>query len=139
MAMSRPVRKLSGKKKIKKTAQFVTSLKVGDPVMVVTGGNAKSGKTLKGKVGKILRFVAKKSRVVVEGLNIIKRHKRATSASDTKGIIEKEGTMHISNVRYYSEDLKKPVRIKMKTLSDGKKVRAYLNPKTKELVQIDNA
>ena len=117
---------------------FVTCLKAGDPVMVITGGNKKH-KSLKGQVGKILKVIGRRSRVVVEGVNIIKRHKRAASAKDTSGIIEKEGSVHVSNVMYYSELLKKPVRLRVKHLEDGKKVRGYTHPETKKFEQIDVA
>jgi large subunit ribosomal protein L24 len=114
-----------------KEAEFKTLLRKGDTVMVLTGGNPKRQRVLKGQVGRILRFVPKRGRVVVEGLNMIKRHKRRQSMQDVGGIITKEGSIAISNVMYYSEDLKRPVRLRSQ-LSDGKKVRGYVNPKTKK-------
>ena len=121
----------------KKRQDLSTKLKVGDKVMVLCGGNKKKGKTLKSQVGKVLRFIPKRERVVVEGLNLIKRHKKAMTSRDTAGIIEKEGSVNISNVMYYSEQLKRPVRIKMKQLENGQKVRGYINPETKAFEQID--
>ena len=118
-------------------AVIVTMLRKGDTVMVLTGGNSKKQKELKGQTGKILRFLPKKNRVVVEGLNMVKRHKRATSPQDSAGIIVKEGSIHISNVMFFSDELKRPVRLKTKRLEDGRKVRGFLNPKTKSFVQID--
>lgn len=115
----------------------VTSLKRGDMVMVIAGGNKKRGRVLQGQVGKILRFLPKKERVVVEGVNIIKRHKRAMTSADTAGIIQKEGSVPLSNVMFYSEELKRPVRLKTKTLDDGRKVRGFVDPKTKAFQQID--
>ncbi|HQH25943.1 MAG TPA: 50S ribosomal protein L24 [Oligoflexia bacterium] len=117
--------------------RIVTALKVGDPVMVLCGGNKKKGKILKSQTGKVLRILPKRSRVVVEGLNIIKRHKKAMTSRDSAGILEKEGSVHISNVMYYREELKRPVRIKMKLLDDGRKVRGFINPQTKKFEQID--
>jgi len=102
--------------------------------MVITGGNEK--KQLKGLTGKILRFVPKKNRVVVEGLNYVSRHKRAASATDTSGKIVKEGSIHVSNVMFYSDELKKPVRLKHQVREDGKKVRGYLNKTTGQFVEI---
>lgn len=126
-------------KNVKASEQpMVTRLRKGDTVMVLVGGNSKKQKVLKGQTGKILRFLPKKNRVVVEGLNMIKRHKRAMSPQDSAGIITKEGSVHISNVMFYSEELKRPVRLKSKTLTDGRKVRGYLNPKTKEFIQIES-
>jgi len=116
---------------------LVTSLRKGDTVMVLVGGNKKKQKLMKGQVGKILRLYPKTQRVVVEGINMIKRHKRAVNPNESSGIISKEGTVHISNVMYYSESLKKPVRMKYKTLQDGRKVRGFLNPSTKKFEQID--
>jgi large subunit ribosomal protein L24 len=114
-----------------------TDLKVNDTVLVLSGGNTKKNKVLKGQIGKILKLNKKTGRVIVEGLNKIKRHKRALTSQETSGIIEKDGSVHISNVMFYSEQLKRPVRIKHKKLEDGKKVRGYLDPKTKKFEQID--
>ena len=114
-----------------------TRLRKGDTVMVITGGNAKKNRELKGQTGKILKFIPKRDRVIVEGLNVVKRHKRATAMNDAAGIIEKEGSVHISNVMYYSEDLKRPVRLKVKRLDDGRKVRGFINPETKKFEQLD--
>lgn len=113
-------------------------LKKGDMVMVIAGGN-KSKRPNKGKVGKILRFVGKKrDRVVVEGVNVMIRHQRATGPNKPSGKISKEMSIHISNVMFYVEKAKKPVRLKSNRLADGTKVRGYTDPKTKEFVQIDS-
>lgn len=114
-----------------------TSLRAGDVVMVIAGGNKKKGKTLKGQTGKILRFLPKRNRVVVEGLNLVKRHKRAMTSNEQSGVITKEGSIDISNVMFYSEELKRPVRLKSKALEDGRKVRGYIHPKTKKFETID--
>ena len=111
--------------------QLVTALKVGDRVFVTTGGNPKKGKVLKGQVGKILRFLPAKSRVVVEGVNMIKRHKRAMTNAEAGGIIVREGSIAISNVMYYSDEHKRPFRLKVQTDAEGKRVRGIVNPKTK--------
>jgi len=121
---------------VRKQHTFSTNLKKGDPVMVLTGGNRKKQKVLRGQTGKILRFLPKTNRVVVEGVNFISRHKRATNPNESAGIIRKEGSVHISNVLYYVEELKRPVRIKMKVMPDGKKVRGYQNPKSEKFEQI---
>ena len=121
---------------IRKQHIFTTNLRKGDPVLVLVGGNRKKQKVVKGQTGKILRFIPKRSRVVVEGINIIKRHKRATNPNESAGIIQKEGSVHISNVMYYAEELKRPVRLKSQTLKDGRKVRGFINPKSKKFEQI---
>ena len=115
--------------------EFTTLLRAGDTVVVISGGNEQS-KKLKGQIGKILRFNAKRCRVVVEGVNMIKRHKRARSAQESGGIIEKEGSLHVSNVMYYSEELQRPLRLRQKTLDNGKKVRGYTHPESKKFEQI---
>lgn len=111
-----------------------SSLKKGDMVMVIAGGN-KSKRPNKGKVGRITRMVGD-DRVVVEGVNLFTRHQRATRPGMASGKIQKEASMHISNVMYYVEKLKRPVRLSHSVLNDGKKVRGYRDPKTKSFVQI---
>jgi large subunit ribosomal protein L24 len=133
--MARPIKEKSGRNP--KEIRFATKLKVGDPVMVLTGGNSKKDKKLAGEVGKILRFFAKKERVVVQGLNMIKKHKRAQTARDTGGVITKEGSVHVSNVMFYSEKLKRPVRLKSQVNKDGKKVRGFIDPKSKKFEAIE--
>lgn len=132
------------RKKVKRTKAAIaeakkleTKLKVGDPVMVISGGNKAKAKISKGQTGRILRFSPKTNRVYVEGVNMIKRHKRAMRSDETSGVITKEGSIHISNVMYFRDDIKKPVRIKMKSLDNGQKVRGFVHPETKEFEQID--
>ncbi len=117
--------------------ELKTRLKVGDPVMVLSGGNKNKGKVVKSQTGKILKFLPKRNRVIVSGLNMIKRHKKAMTSQDSAGILEREGSVHISNVMYYREDIGKPVRISMQTLDDGRKVRGFKHPETKAFEQID--
>lgn len=68
------------------------SIKKGDTVRVLAG-------QYRGKTGRVLRVIPKKSRVVVEGVNMIHRHTRPTQRNPKGGIIEKEAPIHISNVR----------------------------------------
>lgn len=113
-----------------------TKLKVGDQVMVIAGGHEKK-RPNKGKIGKILRFVGEdRDRVVVEGLNFGARHRKATKVGEQGGKVPFEMPIHVSNVMYYVEKAKKPVRLCSKTLADGTKVRGYKDPQTKEFVQI---
>lgn len=112
------------------------ALKVGDLVMVISGGN-KNKRPNRGKVGKLLRFAGKdKDRVIVEGLNVVTRHQRARGPERPSGKIKKEASIHISNVMYYVEKIKKPVRLKHNVLADGKRVRGYIASDSKEFVQI---
>lgn len=66
-------------------------VKKGDTVMVITGKD-------KGKKGKVLQVLPKESRVVVEGVNVVKRHTKPTQSNPQGGIIEKEAPIHSSNV-----------------------------------------
>lgn len=90
-------------------------VKKGDNVLVIAGKD-------KGKIGKILSVNPSDSTVVVEGVNIITKHKKARSAQDKGGIIKQEGKIHSSNVQVIDPTTKRPTRISHKIV-DGKKVR----------------
>lgn len=92
------------------------SLKKGDTVMVITGKE-------KGKTGKILKFFTENNRVLIEKLNMVKKHLKPSQKNPQGGIIEKEATIHRSNIMYYEQKLGKPTRLGAKILKDGKKVR----------------
>ena len=68
-----------------------THIKTGDTVVVISGSH-------KGKSGKVLQIVKGKNRAIVEGLNMVKRHQKATSQEDPGGIIEREASLHVSNL-----------------------------------------
>lgn len=112
-----------------------SAIRAGDTVMVIAGGT-KGRRELKGKTGKVLRLVGKE-RIVVEGLNILTKHQRAQGPKAAGGKITREAPIHISNVMYFVEKLSRPVRLRHKRLADGTKVRGYLDPKSKEFVQIE--
>jgi len=78
----------------------------------------------RGKRGKVLFLVPAKERVVVEKVNMIKRHQRPTQKLRQGGIIEREGPFHISNVMVVCPKCNRPTRIGIQRLADGKKVRA---------------
>ena len=90
-------------------------MKKGDRVMVITGKD-------KGKTGEILRMFPDDNRAVVQGVNMIKRHTRATQTT-TGGIIEKEASIHLSNLGHVDPKSDKPTRVGYRFLKDGKKVR----------------
>ncbi|MBR5421458.1 MAG: 50S ribosomal protein L24 [Lachnospiraceae bacterium] len=94
----------------------MTKIKTGDTVRVMTG-NIEKGK---GKEGKVLSIDKKKGRVLVEGVNVVKRHSKPSAQNQTGGIIEKEAPIDISNVMYVHKG--KPTRVGFKEV-DGKKVR----------------
>jgi len=87
-----------------------------DNVMIIAGKD-------RGKSGKVRRTFPKKDRVVVEGLNIIKRHSRARRATRQAGIIELEAPIHVSNVMLLCDKCSKPTRIGVRFLADGRRVR----------------
>ena len=94
----------------------IAHVRKGDTVMVVAGKE-------RGKKGKVLRVIPEKGRVVVERLNLIKKHQKPTQKVRQGGIIEREGSIHLSNVMLVDPASGKPTRVGMKALSDGKKVR----------------
>ncbi|WP_323704109.1 50S ribosomal protein L24 [Mammaliicoccus sp. Dog046] len=87
----------------------------GDNVIVISGKD-------KGKTGKVLEALPKKERVVVEGVNIIKKHQKPTQLNPEGGILETEGTIHVSNVQLLDPKTNEPTRVGFKVV-DGKKVR----------------
>ncbi len=129
---------MAAKKATKSKVEKVpTALKKGDPVMVIAGGN-KSKRPLKGQVSKIKAIVGDKGdRVILDGLNLFVRHKRAQGPGQEGGKIQVEKSVHISNVMYYVEKLKRPVRLIKSVTADGKRVRGYKDPKSKSFVQLE--
>jgi large subunit ribosomal protein L24 len=92
-----------------------------DQVVIISGKD-------RGKSGKVLRTEPKKSRVFVEGLNIIKRHEKPRSTGDMAtaspgGIVEKEGPIHVSNVMMLDPKGNKGTRIGVRRTDEGKRVR----------------
>ena len=85
---------------------MAAKIKKGDKVVVLAGKD-------KGKTGKVLRVDPKKSRVTVEGINIVKRHQRPqpNAPQVEAGVIEREGPIHISNVQLIDPKTKKPTRV----------------------------
>lgn len=92
-------------------------IKKGDTVVVITGKD-------KGKQGKVLATQPKKERVIVEGVNVVKRHTKPTQANPQGGIISKEAAIHVSNVMILDPETKQATRIKKVALKDGTLVRA---------------
>jgi len=95
-------------------------IKKDDKVKVITGKD-------KGKIGKVLKVNHKKHRILVEKINVVKRHTRPSAKNRQGGILESEAPIHWSNVMLMCGKCMKPSRIKMQRLEDGKKVRACKN------------
>jgi large subunit ribosomal protein L24 len=94
----------------------IAHVRRGDTVIVVAGKE-------RGKRGRVLRVLPGKSRVVVERINMIKKHQRPTQKVRQGGIIEREGPIHLSNVMLVDPTSGKPTRIGRRELTDGKRVR----------------
>ena len=90
-------------------------IRKGDKVVVITGKE-------KGKTGEVLGVLRDEARVLVQGVNIVKRHTRP-SAANPGGIIDKEAPLHISNVAHLDPKSGKPTRVGFKLMNDGRKVR----------------
>jgi large subunit ribosomal protein L24 len=91
-------------------------IRTGDTVVVVSGKD-------KGKTGKVKRVLREEDRVVVEGINLVKRHTRPTPRNPSGGIIEREQPIHGCKVMPVDPKTGKGTRVRMKTLDNGKKVR----------------
>lgn len=95
---------------------MASSLKKNDQVAVITGKN-------KGKKGRILRFTKDGERAFVEGVNLVTRFMRPSRNNPQGGQVEREASIHVSNLMIICPKTKKPTRIKTKLFEDGSKVR----------------
>ena len=93
-----------------------SKLRVNDKVEVITGKD-------KGRVGKVLSINLDKSKVIVERINIVKKHQKPSDASQPGQIIEKEAGISISNVMIVCPECAETVRVGKQVLEDGTKVR----------------
>ena len=91
-------------------------LRKGDKVVVISGKD-------KGKTGKVTRVLVEDNRVVVEGVNLVKRHSRPSPRNPSGGIIEREQAIHASKVMPVDPKTGKGTRVRFKTLENGKKIR----------------
>ena len=90
-------------------------IKKGDNVVVIAGRD-------RGKTGQVMRVMPDESRLIVQGVNMVKRH-TAPRPGQPGGIVEKEASIHASNVAHIDPKDNKPTRIGFKVLKDGKRVR----------------
>ena len=98
-------------------SRLQTPIRKNDNVMVVAGKD-------RGKRGRVLQVVPDKNRVVVEGVNFIKKHTRPNPQANIKGgIVEREAALHASNVQIVCPECGAPTRIGRQLLGDGRKVR----------------
>jgi len=93
----------------------MSNIKKGDKVIVTTGRD-------KGKKGEVLKVFPKDDRALVTGVNVVKRHQRQTQTQQG-GIVNKEASIHLSNLAHVDPKSGKATRVGFKTLNDGRKVR----------------
>jgi large subunit ribosomal protein L24 len=94
---------------------MAAKIKKGDKVVVISGSD-------KGRTGEVLKVIPDDSRVIVQGVKMVKRHTRP-SAANQGGIVEKEAAIHVSNVAHIDPKTDKPTRVGFKFVEDNRKVR----------------
>lgn len=105
--------------------KYKSRIKKDDKVKVLAGKDY-------GKIGKVVRVDHKKQRVMVEHVNMVKRHQRPSATNRQGGIVESEAMIHWSNVMVVCNKCVSPVRVRMLPIEDGKKVRVC--PKCNEIM-----
>ncbi len=103
-----------------------TKIRKGDTVMVIAGRE-------RGKTGKVLSLQLVNGKLTVEKLNVIKRHTKPNQKTRQGGIIEREAPLAISNVMFLCGNCNKPVRLGIKAVEDGRRVRVC--KKCKEVIE----
>lgn len=101
-------------------------IRKGDTVVVISGRE-------RGKTGKVLSINLGAGKVIVEKLNIIKRHTKPSQKAKQGGILEREAPLQISNVMFFCPVTQKPTRVGIRTLEDGRRVR--FSKKSNETVE----
>lgn len=101
-------------------------IRKNDTVKVISGND-------RGKIGKVLKTFPESNRIIVEGVNLVKRHTRPNQKNRKGGILEKEDTINVSNVLLYDNRSNLATRVGYKVLNDGSKVR--INKKTGEIIE----
>lgn len=97
--------------------QVASAIKKNDNVVVTTGRD-------RGKRGRVLRVIPEKRRVIVEGVNFIKRHTRPNPQKNIKGgIVQREASLSVANVQLVCPECSAPARVGRKLLDDGRRVR----------------
>ena len=101
---------------MRKTKIPKSRIRKNDTVMVIAGRE-------RGKTGKVLRVLGDKSRIVIERLNMVKRHRKSRGAGQPGGVVEKEASIHLSNVMMMCDRCNAPARIGARRLEDGSSTR----------------
>ena len=98
-------------------SRLATPIRRNDNVVVVTGKD-------RGKRGRVLKVLPEKNRVVIEGINFVKRHTRPNPQRQIRGgVVEREAPLHASNVQIVCPECGTPTRVGRRILEDGRKVR----------------
>jgi len=98
-------------------SRLQTPIRKNDNVLVTTGKD-------RGKKGRVIRVLPEKNRLIVEGVNLIKRHTRPNPTKNIKGgVVSREASLHASNVQLVCPECGASTRVGHKVLSDGRKVR----------------
>ena len=98
-------------------SQLATPIRKNDTVLIITGKD-------RGKRGRVLKVLPEKNRLIVEGMNLIKRHTRPNPGKNIKGgIVEREASLHASNAQLVCPECGAQTRVGRKILGDGRKVR----------------
>ena len=95
---------------------MAAKIRKGDRVQVLAGRD-------RGRRGEVLAVMPKEDRALVQGVNMVKRHQKPRGMNQPGGIVEKEASIHLSNLALLDPSSDKPTRIGFRTLEDGKKVR----------------
>jgi large subunit ribosomal protein L24 len=93
-----------------------SKIRKNDTVMVIAGKE-------RGKTGKVMRVIGEKSRIVIERLNVVKRHQKARGPQQPGGVVEKEASINLSNVMIMCERCNAPARIGVRRLENGTATR----------------
>jgi large subunit ribosomal protein L24 len=98
-------------------SQLATPIRKNDTVLIITGKD-------RGKRGRVLKVLPEKNRLIIEGMNLIKRHTRPNPGKNIKGgIVEREASLHASNAQLVCPECGAQTRVGRKILGDGRKVR----------------
>jgi large subunit ribosomal protein L24 len=103
----------------------IIQIRKDDKVKIISGKD-------RGKIGKVLKVIQKDNRILVENINMTKRHQKPRGRNRQGGIVERETPIHLSKVMLMCNKCMTPIRIKMQYLEDGKKVRVC--GKCKEII-----
>ncbi|OGW75172.1 MAG: 50S ribosomal protein L24 [Omnitrophica bacterium RBG_13_46_9] len=94
----------------------MAKIRKNDTVIVLSGKD-------KGKTGKVLTVLPRKNRAIVEGVNFVKKHQRRSRDDQKGGIVQKEATIHISDLAVFCKGCNRPTKVGFNVLTDGTKTR----------------